>query len=150
MDNDIPPLRRPEDMPAIRTQADLHEHWRALMGELGFGKRTLWVQLIGPDDRCHPAIMQIDHIPDRPDAEFLAHLMQTCNGLLVELPPDCRIAMLLSRPGRRELTSGDRAWAAGLYRAAALGGVRCAPLHLANDYEVRVITPDDFSLAEPA
>jgi hypothetical protein len=150
MDDDIPPLRRPEDMPPIRTQADLHRHWRALMGALGFGKRTLWVQMIGPDDRGLPALLQFDHIPGHPDAEFLAHLMKICSDVLVELPTGSRVAMLLSRPGRRELTTSDRIWAARLHRAAALGAVRCAALHLANDHEVRVITPDDFARSASA
>jgi hypothetical protein len=150
MDDDIPPLRRPEDMPPIRTQADLHRHWRALMGQLGFGYRSLWVQLIGPGDRCAPALMQIEYLEDEPEDLFLANLMQICGRFVHETSMGGRVAMLLSRPGRRELTVSDRVWAAGLHRAAAVSAIPCEALHLANDQEIRVITPDDFDLPASA
>jgi hypothetical protein len=44
----------------------------------------------------------------------------------------------------------DRVWAAGLRRAAAVSAIPCEPLHLANDQEIRVITPDDFDLPASA
>ena len=32
-------------MPLVRNQADLHRHWRALMGRLGFSQPRLYLQL---------------------------------------------------------------------------------------------------------
>ncbi len=150
MTDDIPPLRRPEDMAPIRGQADLHHHWRALMGQLGFSRRTLWVQLIGRDDRCAPALVQIEGLEPEPDDLFLANLMQICSHFVGETATYGRVAMLLSRPGRRELTASDRVWAARLHRASRLASIPCEPLHLANDDEVRVISLDDFDLPESA
>ncbi|MDN5856542.1 MAG: hypothetical protein L0K86_27635 [Actinomycetia bacterium] len=46
--NDIPPLLPADQMPPIRNERDLHERWRALMGELGFSGRTLWVTFVLP------------------------------------------------------------------------------------------------------
>ena len=68
MDDAIPPLRRPEDIP-IRTRADLHRALAALMGGLGFGYHSLWVQLIGPDDRC-ALPLNIEFLDDEPDEPF--------------------------------------------------------------------------------
>jgi hypothetical protein len=150
MDDDIPPLRRPEDMPPIRTQADLYRHWRALMGELGFGYRSLWVQLIGPDDRSAPMLLHIEHLEEEPDELFLTNLMGILRHVTTDSPADVRVAMLLSRPGRRDLTTSDRIWIAGLQRSAAQAALFTEPMHLANDQELRVVTPDDFDLPDSA
>ena len=54
------------------------------------------------------------------------------------------------RPGRRDLTASDRAWAAGLQTSAAQADIPSEPVHLANDQELRVITTDDFDLPDSA
>ncbi|PVG81781.1 hypothetical protein DDE18_17605 [Nocardioides gansuensis] len=143
MTHDIPPLRRPEDMPAVRTQADLHRHWRAMMGELGFGQRQLWFQFFDADGRCTPVVQQVTDVPELPDTEMLANLMAICDQLLTDLVPDGSVAFLWARPGRPGLIASDRAWAAGLAKAAADAGVRSHPVHLANDHELRVFATDD-------
>ena len=39
--NDIPPMQRPEDIPAIHTQADLERFWRMVKGPWGFDEPQL-------------------------------------------------------------------------------------------------------------
>ncbi len=143
MTNDIPPLRRPEASPPIRSQADLHQHWRALMGELGFAAPQLWMVLLDADGGCSPVVQKIDEIPHLPEPEVLANLMTVCRGLLDRVLPGGSVAFLMARPGPAGLTASDRAWAGGLAAAARERGVECRPVHLANDQEIRAFTPDD-------
>ncbi|HET6625931.1 MAG TPA: hypothetical protein VFG63_06040 [Nocardioidaceae bacterium] len=147
MNDDIPPLQRPEDMPPVHSQADLHRHWRALMGPLGFTRPALWLHLLTADDRAEAMITKIDELPDRPDDRLLTNLLWVCAELLENDVPGGKVAFLYSRPGSRLITDDDRAWARGLTSAARRAGVPCAPVHLANDEELRVFAPDD--LAEP-
>ena len=49
--DDIPPLLPIHQVPPLRTQADLHQQWRAMMGPLGFAGRRLWLLFLEPDDR---------------------------------------------------------------------------------------------------
>jgi hypothetical protein len=143
MSNDTPPLERPEDMPPIHSQADLYQHWRALMGELGFGTRQLWLAMIDAEGRCTPVIQKIEDIPEVPDPQLLDGLMTVCGGILEEVLPRGSVAFLLARPGPAGLTASDRTWAAGLATAARERGVASRPVHLANDQEIRAFTPDD-------
>ena len=53
----IPPLLSPDQMPPIRSQDDLHRHWRALMGPLGFSGRQLWLNVLGADRRPTPVLL---------------------------------------------------------------------------------------------
>ncbi len=141
--NETPPLNRPEDMPPIRSQADLYQLWRALMGELGFAAPQLWMVLLDADARCTPVIQKIEDIPHVPDPQMLDNLMTVCRGILDEVLPGGSVAFLLARPGSPGLTASDRAWAAGLSAAARERGVACHPVHLANDQEIHAFTPDD-------
>ncbi|MEU4418956.1 hypothetical protein AB0F74_37855, partial [Nocardia salmonicida] len=94
MDNDIPLLRRPEDMPPVHTQADLHQHWRALIGELGFGETSLWLLFFESDGRCTPLIQQVANLPDVPDPEILTNLMWLCDEVLRACLPGGSVAFL--------------------------------------------------------
>jgi len=143
MNDDIPPLKRPEEMPPIRSQADLYQHWRALMGELGFAAPQLWMAMIDAEGRCTPVIQTIEEIPDVPDPQTLDNLMTVCRGILDEVIPGGGVAFLRARPGPAGLTASDRAWAGSLSAAARERGVACHPVHLANDQEIRAFTPDD-------
>jgi len=143
MTDEIPPLNRPEDLPPISSQADLYQHWRALMGELGFAAPQLWMVMIDGEDRCTPVIQRIEEIPDVPDPQALDSLMTVCSGILDEVLVGGSVAFLLARPGPAGVTASDRAWAAGLAAAARERGVACHPVHLANDQEIQAFTPDD-------
>ena len=140
--DEIPPLQRPEDMPPVRSQADLHRTWRALMGELGFGSTLLWLMFIDSDDRCAGMLTQIEDLPARPDRELLDALMEVCARILED--GGGRVAFLRSRPGSRLVTADDRAWGAGLTTAASRTGVACAPVHLATDEAVLLLAADDL------
>jgi hypothetical protein len=143
MNDDIPPLHRPEDMPPVRTQADLHQHWRALMGQLGFSEPLLWFQFFDEDGRCTPVLQSVSDLTDTPDSEILDNLMWICHEVMSKLVPGGSVAFLLSRPGRAGVSPSDRTWATRLITAARDARVRCHPVHLANDDELRVFTADD-------
>ena len=140
---DQTPPRRPDDMPPVRSQADLHALWRALMGEPGFATPQLWMVLLDADDRPTPIVQKISDLPYVPDPAMLANLMTVCRGLLDEAIPGGSVAFLRARPGPQGVTASDRVWATGLADAARERGVACRPVHLANGQEIRAFTPDD-------
>ncbi len=116
-DDDIPPLRRPEDMPPVGTQADLWRHWRALMDPLGFSERLLWITFFTADGRATPVLQQVSDLPRTPEPAMLDSLMfvlrEVCDGL-----GDGSAALLISRPGRSGITAAERTWAQRLTEAA--------------------------------
>jgi len=137
--NEIPSRDEIPDL-SIRSQADLDRLWRALMGELGFTRRRLWVLLVCDDGRPIPHLVQVDEVPPLP-GDTLVHLLEMCR----HVDDECGVAVLLSRPGRDGLTPADRAWGAALLAAARRTGVSCWPLHVANDVAIRVVAPDDLA-----
>jgi hypothetical protein len=143
-DDEIPPLRPPDQMPPIRSQADVWRHWRALMGPLGFSERLLWIQLVQPDGRMVPALQQIAELPRLPDRRLLDNLMSILKRLHVEMGGGS-VAMLLSRPGPAGVTEQERTWARRLLDAAAAANVPMWPVHVANDHDLVAVTPDDLA-----
>jgi hypothetical protein len=145
----VPPRRRPEDMPPVRSQADLHRHWRALMGELGFAQSRLYLQFFTIDGRCTPLILDITDLPDLPDDRMADALMRFCSEALDHLgQPGMRVGILYARPGGRLPRTADLAWARLVTEGARRHGVPILPVHVANDEEVTVVTPDE--LVRPA
>ena len=142
----IPPLLPADAWLPLRTQADLHRQWRALMGPLGFSFRRLWLLFLDTDDRPVQHITEIDDIPEEPRDDEVDGLMAIC-AHLQRGDGIGRVAILLSRPGRGGLREGDRRWGRALVAAARRSGVRLAPLHLANDEVLVPLTGDD--LVEP-
>ena len=141
----VPPMRRAGELPPIRSQADLQQLWRMLMGPLGFGRRMLWLQLLDSDGRCTPMLPTIEDPPLVPEEGEVDQVVDFCQQLLDSEVPKGSVAILLSRPGRAGIGASDRRWAAGLTTAARRRGVRCWPIHLANDHELRVFTDDDLA-----
>ena len=146
MDDDdafsLPPLLPLHEVPPLRTQADLHRQWRAMMGPLGFGGRRLWLLFLDGDDRPTEVLVQIDDVPDDPPPG-LDGLLRTC----VHVREDSdlgRVAVLLSRPGPGRVRASDRRWGRALLDAAARWDVPLAPLHLATDEAVLPLTGDDL------
>lgn len=128
----------------MRTQADLHRHFRALMGRLGFSRTSLWLAFFDEDGRSLPLLQEIDDLPELPGRDDLASLMRLCDYVLgMTGAPDGSVGFLLSRPGGPGVSAQDRAWASGLAAAARECDVRAFAVHLANDHELRVFTPDD-------
>ena len=67
-------------MPPVRNQADLHRHWRALMGELGFAQSRLYLQFFTLDGRCTPLILDITE-RKQADYQFVITISNdTCLG----------------------------------------------------------------------
>lgn len=141
----VPPLRRPEDVPPVHSQAALHNLWRALMGPLGFGSRLLWLQLFDAEGRPTPLLPTIEDLPLLPDQECFERVLGFVQHLLELETPGGSVAFLLSRPGRAGISASDRRWAVGLTGTARRLGVRAWPVHLANDHELRVVTDDDLA-----
>ena len=140
----IPPLLSPDQMPPIRCQDDLHRHWRALMGPLGFSGRQLWLNVLGGDRRPTPVLLQIDEVPVVPEPPLLDGLMAVIEELLQD-EPDGSVAVLLARPGSASMSQDDRDFAQALTAAARCSGVPLEPLHLATDEEVQAFAPDDLA-----
>ncbi|MGN6608131.1 MAG: hypothetical protein ACTHMS_14105 [Jatrophihabitans sp.] len=133
---------RPPDETFVRTDHDLFDLWRDLMGTEGFGTRSLWHVFLGPDGRLEPVVVPIDDLPATPDTEVLA----TFAGILHDLRDEvgwASMAVLLSRPGPGTMSAGDRAWARAVGVAYARLGPRW-PMHLATRGHVRLFAPDDL------
>ncbi len=132
--------------PVIRTQADLERAWRTLMEPLGFSSSSVWLMMIGADDRPTPHITQIEDAADPPtpeQAEGLASMLQT---LLDDVAPGGRWAFLLSRPGRGgAITEADRAVAHAMLGACRAAGVPVDVMHLATDDDLRPLVADDLA-----
>ena len=143
MDDDIPPLLPLHEVPPLRSQADLHRHWRAMMGPLGFGGRRLWLLFLAPDDRPTELLMQVDDVPGSPRAGEADSLLHVCAEVRREHGLG-RVAVLLSRPGGRALLASDRRWGRALIDSARRLDVPLAPVHLANDEAVVPLTGDDL------
>lgn len=141
----IPPLRRPEDMPPVHSQADLHRHWRALMGRLGFAQTRLYLQFFTIEGRCTPLVLDITEIPDVPDDAMADALMRFCSQALEEVgEPGTRVGILYARPGGRHARTVDLTWARLITDAARRHGVPIFPVHVANDEELTVVSPDEL------
>ena len=134
--------------PIIRTQSDLQRTWQRLMSPLGFSGHSIWMLVIGPDDRPLPQITELTEadLPDGlvPDdfARLLRHLRDS--GL-----ESVRFAFLRSRPGGGGVTAEDRTWATFLYDAARLADVPVEVVHRASDHDL-VPIPFDEVLDESA
>lgn len=145
MNEKLPYLRRPEDMPPIRSQSDLHQYWRALMGELGFSQPALWVQFLTSDDRSDGMLTHFEELTHLPEQPWLDELLVLCGRMLDSHLPGGRVVFLFSRPGSRRVTDNDRAWALAIMSATRKAGIASEPIHLANDEELRVFAPDDLA-----
>ena len=145
MDDDSapPPLLPIHEVPPLRTQADLHRQWRAMMGPLGFGRRRLWVLFLERDDRPTELLLQIDDVSEHPRDGEADSLVRLCREVLREHDLG-RVAVLLSRPGEGSVRRSDRAWGRALLDAARELDVPLAPVHLANDETLVPLTGDDL------
>lgn len=149
MDDEIPRLRRPEDMPPVLSQADLHRHWRALVNPLGFHHSRLYLRFVPPDGRVDGFVLEIEDLPELPVPAAATALFRMCRMVIeADYPEGTRVAVLYARPGRRGTSAVDRAWGRAVIEAAVRAGVDLWQVHLANDEELHVLAPDD--LVEPA
>ena len=142
MTHDNQPFR-----PLIRTQADLEHAWRHLMEPLGFGDHSIWMMLVGANDRPIPQLNEIAGAVTPPDPEEVDGLAELLRRLSRDVSPRARFAFLRSRPGSGGPNPDDLGWAQALYDAARLAHVPIEVVHLANDHELVPIPMDDLPAA---
>ncbi|HZU48233.1 MAG TPA: hypothetical protein VFA16_13425 [Mycobacterium sp.] len=116
----------------VHSAEDLRQRWRALMGPLGFGEKLLWFGFIGPDRRLIKMLSQVP-IGPRPQGRIVRRLMSDLRTLLDDTASGTTVALLLTGPGRRPISSADRAWAKALADAAERFEVPLEPIFRAND-----------------
>ncbi|BBY08512.1 hypothetical protein [Mycobacterium noviomagense] len=126
----LPPIETATD--PVHSAADLRERWRALMGPLGFGEKLLWFGFIGPDRRLLKMLSQVP-IGPRPQGRLVRRLMSGLRTLLDDTASGTTVALLLTGPGRRPISSADRTWAKALSEAAQRFDVPLEPIFRAND-----------------
>ncbi|GAB3992133.1 hypothetical protein [Nocardioides marmoraquaticus] len=132
----------------LDTQADVQTMWELLMRPLGFASHSIWICLV--DDRGAP-LPQLTQVGDGdgrlPRPKEVAALCDMVGGLASHLDGVDGVAFLISRPGASGLTDADRRIAAQLYSGARAAGLRCEPVHVADDREVVAVAPDDLAAA---
>jgi hypothetical protein len=135
----IPPIESATN--PVHSPADLRQRWRALLGELGFGERLLWVGFVGPDRRLYKSM---SHVPIgyRPKPGIVEFVMSRLPLVLAGLEPGCTVALLLSGPGGGPITDADRQWASALSDAAKRFDVPLEPMFRANDDVVLPVEPE--------
>ena len=106
----------------ISSTADLARFWVALMGDGGFGRRTLWLVLLDDEGRPVPTVVPVDDVPEVPSAADVDSFGQFFDHLDGYGTP----VLLLSRPGPPVVRAADRQW------GRALAGLAPRwPVHLA-------------------
>jgi hypothetical protein len=129
----IPPIETATE--PIHSAADMRQRWRALMGELGFGQRLLWVGFVGGDRRMYKTMSQVP-IRAKPQPGLVEYVMSRLPRVLAGLESGATVALLLTRPGRGPVSNLDREWVSLLTAAAAEHGIPLEPIFRANDEAV--------------
>lgn len=123
-------------LPPLHTQLDLEHAWSLLMGDLGFAAPQVWVMLIDASRPVH--LMKLEQVPLRPCDDDRERLGEMAADLLAQMP-GVELAFLYARPGGAMRTPADLGWARALADVSPEWAV-----HLANDVELRVASPDDL------
>ncbi len=144
-EHDEPDALSPHDLPPVRTQADLHQVWRHLVGPLGFAVSSLWLMFLTADGRQSGVLPVVEDVPDHPEPADLDGLATLCTHVLDELGAGASVALLRSRPGRHPATAGDRAWAVLTAETFGRRGLLTWPVHLATDHQLSVLSADDLA-----
>ena len=120
--------------PRIRHDVDLERAWRVIDPPGQPRPHAFWIMLIGPDQRAHTRVVQVEEAFDPPPpgrrhvfVDFLAELARTTPGGVE------RVAFLRTRPGRLGHTAEDLAWAECLYAVADDAGLVGETVFLATD-----------------
>lgn len=109
----------------ITADADLITLWTGLMGDGGFGRRTLWLVILDDHGRPAPVVVPIDDLPTAPSGRDARAFGTLLAGLADQGTP----ILLLSRPGSSAVQDGDRRWAAALAPLAPAWPVHLATAH---------------------
>jgi hypothetical protein len=135
----IPPAETATD--PIGCPGDLHQRWRALMGQLGFGERLLRFVFIGPD-RCMIKVLSDVPVGKTAEPGVIRNLMLALREIVAKADSPTTVALLLSRPGVGGVTDADRRWSTLLTEIAAEVGVPIEPFFRANDEHLVLVAPD--------
>lgn len=136
--------RDPIPTTPIRTHHDLFAFWEAIVGEPGFGRRTLWLSFLDDDQQPLKLILPFDDMPESVDTTTIDRLFDTVREARAEgAIPYASLAVMFSRPGSGRIREGDRAWARALHDLLSDQTPRW-PVHLATDDGVVVLAPDDL------
>lgn len=135
----IPPIETATD--PIASTADLRQRWRALMGELGFGQRLLWIGFVGPDRRMIKAISQVP-LGSAANSVLAESVMTGLQDVLADFPKGTTVATLLTRPGLGPISHLDRQWSTLLTRLAKDFEVPLEPVFRANDEALVLVEPE--------
>jgi hypothetical protein len=120
---------------------DLRQRWRALMGELGFGQRLLWIGFVGPDRRMFKAISQVP-LGTSANTDLAESVMTGLEDVLTEFRENVTVALLLTRPGRGPVSHLDRQWSTLLTRLARDFQIPLEPIFRANDEALVLVEPE--------
>jgi hypothetical protein len=118
----------------VTTADQLAAFWTALMGEGGFGRRTLWLVLLDDGGYPAPVIVPIDDVPRVPGRRDV----QAFGAVLAGLADQGRAVLLLSRPGPVDIQPDDLRWARALAPLAPAWPVHLATAESANAPACRV------------
>jgi hypothetical protein len=129
----------------ISTQSDLHRMWELLMQPLGFRSTSVWVTLIGADDRPERLLIEIAESELLPETDQVRALFEALRQVISEEGDEISVAFLITRPGRDGISSFDRELTRLLMDGALFAGVACHPVHVANDVSIRAVAPDDLA-----
>ena len=141
--DDIPPLLPPADMPAVRTEADLHRAWSLLIGRLGFPDRRLWLLFLDHGGRPSGPLLTLDNLGDGPYDLPVGDLVTICREILRGPGGGGSVAMLITRPGSDDWHVSDRAWARYLTAATHRVGGHVWPVHRANDRHLAAVPVEE-------
>lgn len=136
--------------PPIRTQTDLEDLWHELLAPLGFSSTSLWLMLIGPDDRPVPQVTEITQSGALPTEVEQRNFVTFLREVAADALPGTRLACLRSRPGADEVSDEDREWAHLVYDAARAAGLGCEVVHMANDVRLLPLPLDDLPVPRSA
>lgn len=139
--DDPPPLLPPDQMPAIRSADDLLQTWRAILGPLGFSRRSLWLLFLTAAGRPAGPLLTIDDLPDSPHDVAPDDLVAICEEILDGPGGGGSVALLVTRAGAGPWHLGDRAWGRFLTAVAARVQGQTWPVHRANDAVVERACP---------
>lgn len=129
----------------IETQADLQRMWQLLIQPLGFTHGSLWVSCIGADRRPLHVLAEIADADAVPGDREVDNLFATFEQALQDQDRGWRLAFLISRPGARPVGRHDSRFALALIEGGRRNSTPMAPVHVANDVEIRPVTPDDLA-----
>jgi hypothetical protein len=129
----------------LRSQADVHHMWELLMRPLGFASTSLWVSFVDRRGAPIPTLMEITELDDVPSRTDVSMLFDVLRRVVDDAPEIAGVAFLISRPGRGGLLPSDRVVAGRLLAEAEVAGMRCEPVHVANDVTVLGVAPDDLA-----